>query len=305
MERMNERGSSDEASVIRDHRRQWRSCLYVYPVVARRSRGLSIGVNLNPDKRCNFSCVYCQINRGIRRDLHEVELSFLADELHMALDEAVSGRIWHEKRFFQTPEPMRRINDIALSGDGEPTCLGNFDQAVRIAADVKDEMGLDAVKIVIITNATKLRSEAFGRALPILDAHNGEVWAKLDAGTDERFQCVNRPRGKVALREIVDNITAVAVDRPVVIQSLFFRLDGCPPPEQEVAAYCQRLAEITDAGGHIKLIQVHTIARPPASGAAATLPDDELDAIAERISAAAAPVPVEIHYGQDVKPQSA
>ena len=132
MERMNQRGSSDEASMIRDHRRQWRSCLYVYPVVARRSHGLSIGVNLNPDKRCNFSCVYCQINRGIRRDLHEVELSFLADELHMALDEAVSGRIWHEKRFFQTPEPMRRINDIALSGDGEPTCLGNFDQAVRI-----------------------------------------------------------------------------------------------------------------------------------------------------------------------------
>ncbi|MFW6132705.1 MAG: hypothetical protein ACOC8F_02320, partial [Planctomycetota bacterium] len=55
--------------VTRDHRRQWRDCLYVYPVIARRSHGLSIGVNLNPDKRCNFGCAYCQINRSVERDL--------------------------------------------------------------------------------------------------------------------------------------------------------------------------------------------------------------------------------------------
>ena len=36
------------------HPRDWRHNLYVYPVVSRRSGGVSVGVNLNPDKACNF-----------------------------------------------------------------------------------------------------------------------------------------------------------------------------------------------------------------------------------------------------------
>ena len=49
--------------VLRDHRRDFSDNRYVYPVVSRRSRGVSIGVNLNPDKVCNFDCVYCQVDR--------------------------------------------------------------------------------------------------------------------------------------------------------------------------------------------------------------------------------------------------
>ena len=33
----------------------------VYLVVSARARGLSVGVNMNPDKNCNFSCVYCEV----------------------------------------------------------------------------------------------------------------------------------------------------------------------------------------------------------------------------------------------------
>ena len=38
------------------HSRNWQTNRYVYPVISRRSKGLSIGVNLNPDKVCNFDC---------------------------------------------------------------------------------------------------------------------------------------------------------------------------------------------------------------------------------------------------------
>ena len=44
---MESQGSSPTGPEVRDHRRQWRRCLYVYPVISRRSKGLSIGVNLN------------------------------------------------------------------------------------------------------------------------------------------------------------------------------------------------------------------------------------------------------------------
>src|SRR5438876_12450157 len=36
---------------------------FVYTVISARARGLSVGVNMNPDKFCNFDCAYCEVNR--------------------------------------------------------------------------------------------------------------------------------------------------------------------------------------------------------------------------------------------------
>jgi len=291
------------AGAIRDHRRQWRDCLYVYPVISRRARGLSIGVNINPDKRCNFGCLYCQVDRHIRRNLTEVDLDRLAAELELALAEAAGGRIWAEPQFARTPPQMRRINDIAFSGDGEPTARCEFDAAVKVAADAKAAAGLADVKIVIITNSSHLASPQMARALPILDANNGEIWAKLDAGTQELFDVINRPHPAVRLDDIVSGITAVAVGRAVVIQTLFFRIDGKGPGQAEIAAYAARLREILAGGGRIKLVQLHTIARGPMSPSAGALPDNELDELAQAVRQALPEVHVEAYYGTDAKPQ--
>ena len=286
-----------EPSPLGDHRRQWRDCLYVYPVIARRSGGLSIGINLNSDKRCNYACIYCQIDRHVAGLRHEVQLPVLHDELQLVLTEAVAGRLWNEERFRSTPKKLRRINDIAFSGDGEPTCAAEFDKAVAVAADARKHFQLDRAKLVVITNATHLDSPQFARALPILDANNGEIWAKLDAGTDEYFHQVNRPHPKVPLDQIVADIANVAKGRPVVIQTLFMNVNGSPPPADELAAYCGRLEDILAAGGKIKLVQVHTIARQPAEGYAAPLSGDDLDAIARLVQSQVDGVKVETYYG--------
>lgn len=297
--RMSEFSRPDSRDVIRDHRRQWRDCLYVYPVISRRSGGLSVGVNLNPDKRCNFACLYCQIDRRIDRNLREVDIGVLRRELAAVLEEASSGRIWRERRFAATPPEMRRINDIAFSGDGEPTSLADFDRAVLAAVEAKRQARLPQVKIVVITNASKLDSPQVARSLELLDANNGEIWAKLDAGTQRQFQRISRPQPGTTLQRIIDNITAVARSRPVVIQSLFMRLDGCVPADDELDAYCDRLGEIISAGGHIGLVQVHTIARSPASDRVAALSDRQLDAVAARIRAALGAVDIRTYYGLD------
>ncbi|RPI60880.1 MAG: radical SAM protein, partial [Planctomycetaceae bacterium] len=236
--------NTDVNNLIRDHRRQWRECLYVYPVIARRSRGMSIGINLNPRMECTFACAYCQVDRSVPRGLSEVQLPILRDELLMAMTAAANGGIWREERFRAVPKRLRRVNDIAFSGDGEPTCMKNFDVAVQTAADIKKQMNLADVKIVVITNATQFRSSQFTRALPILDANNGEIWAKLDAGTEEYFQRVNHPAGGITLDSIVDDIAAVAGGRPIVIQTLFMLVDGMPPSEAEIKAYTRRLRKI-------------------------------------------------------------
>jgi wyosine [tRNA(Phe)-imidazoG37] synthetase (radical SAM superfamily) len=192
---------------------------------------------------------------------------------------------------------MKRLNDIAFSGDGEPTCLENFDAAVAAAAEVKARMKLADVKIIVITNASQLRSRQFQAALPILDTNNGEVWAKLDAGSEEYFRRVNRPGPDMTLDGIVEGITAVARGRAIVIQSLFVLLDDQPPPPQEIAACGARLGEIVAAGGKIKLVQVYTVARSPAEPNVSPLIDAQLRAIAETVRKSVPTVAVETYSG--------
>ena len=72
--------------IHRDHRRTFQENLYVYAVVSRRSKGVSIGINLNPDKVCNFDCIYCQVDRTTPAVVRKVDMNRLRDELEDMLD---------------------------------------------------------------------------------------------------------------------------------------------------------------------------------------------------------------------------
>jgi len=183
---MNIESDNGEYSLVTDHRRQWRDCCFVYPVISRRAKGLSIGVNLNIDKNCNFNCVYCQIDRSVHRSIFDVNIHTLGEELRLALSAAVSGRLWTEERFASTPPELQRINDIAFSGDGEPSLIACLPEAVATAGVVLDEMSLTekGVGIVIISNSTNLRTDKMIQVVETLRSHNGRIWAKLDAGTE-------------------------------------------------------------------------------------------------------------------------
>ena len=268
-------------SLHASHPRHWRDNLYVYPVISRRAGGLSIGVNLNPDKACNFDCVYCQVDRGVPSVVRRVDLERLRQELEATLQSALSGGPFADLPFNRVPESERGIRDIAFSGDGEPTLSPEFPEAVRIAADLRQKLGLVQTKIVLITNAAYLDRPSVRAALAVMDANNGEIWAKLDAGTEDHHQRVNRPN--VRLQEVLDNILDAARVRPIVIQSLWASLHGEPPPQSEVEAFARRLASISEDGGQIRLVQVYTVARRPAEPFVDPLPDDMLNLVAQRI----------------------
>jgi wyosine [tRNA(Phe)-imidazoG37] synthetase (radical SAM superfamily) len=250
---------------------------FVYPVLSRRSGGISVGVNLNPDKICNFDCIYCQVDRTRQSETRFVETDALMAELRATLDFVSSGAIYRTEKFRSVPPELRRLNDIAFSGDGEPTTYKNFDELMEQCAEVKAAAGLDDVKMVLITNASMFHRPHVQRGLEILDCNNGEIWAKLDAGTDKYYHLIERT--PIPFRQILDNITSAARVRPLVIQSLFMRVNGEPPTPAELEAFCDRLNEITAAGGKLKLIQIYTIARRPAVSYVAPLEDAEVDAI--------------------------
>jgi wyosine [tRNA(Phe)-imidazoG37] synthetase (radical SAM superfamily) len=280
--------------LVARHSRAWEANRFVYPVLSRRSRGISVGVNLNPDKVCNFDCIYCQVDRSEQSETRFVETRALLTELEAMLRLVTSGELYAAPRFASTPVALRRLNDIAFSGDGEPTTYRNFDEIMAACAAVKDRLGLAEVKMVLITNASMFHREHVRRGLEILDAHQGEIWAKLEAGTEAYYQLVDRT--PIPFRQILDNIAEAARARPLVIQSLFMRVRGEPPSAEELSAFCDRLNEITARGGQLKLVQVYTVARRPAEDFVAPLADEEVDAIVGLVNARTG-LPAAAFYG--------
>ncbi len=279
----------------RQHSRRFEDFKYVYPVLSRRSHGISIGLNVNPDKACNFDCIYCQVDRTTESAVKKFDLPVAEDELSDMLEMVRSGEIAQHPPFNAVPREMLRLNDIALSGDAEPTTLPNFAETIQMIARVKPA---DA-KIVLITDAGGLDRSDVRRGLEIMDANNGEVWAKLDAGTEAYFKVINRT--KIPFGRILKNIAGTAKARPIVVQSLFLKIRGEGPSTEEIGEYCRRLREI----GKIKLVQVYTIARKamtmvdgiPAWEFVSALSNEEVDAITERVRNEAG-VKAESFYGQ-------
>ena len=264
-------------SLHSNHNRIYGSNRFVYPVLSRRSNGVSLGVNLNPDKVCNFDCIYCQVDRTTRSETRFVEMDQLLAELRTTLDFITSGEFFGDGPFKDIPPELKRLNDIAFSGDGEPTTYKNFDEIISACASLKQELELDNVKMVLITNASMFHRDHVKAGLQILDENQGEIWAKLEAGTEAYFQTIDRTSFK--LQEIVDNIAAAAQRRSVVIQSLFMNVNGVAPSNEELLAFCSRLSEIVTAGGAIDHVQVYTVARPPAESFVTALSNSEVDQI--------------------------
>jgi wyosine [tRNA(Phe)-imidazoG37] synthetase (radical SAM superfamily) len=278
----------------RQHARRFEDFRYVYPVLSRRSHGISIGLNVNPDKLCNFDCIYCQVDRTTPAAVTKFDLAVAEEELRAMIDIVQSGEITRYPPFDSVPGDKLRLNDIALSGDAEPTTLGNFSETISMITRVKPK----GAKIVLITDAGGLDRADVKRGLEIMDANDGEVWAKLDAGTEEYFKLINRT--KIPFTRILRNIAACAKARPVVIQSLFMKVYGTGPSAGEITEYCRRLKEI----GDIKLVQVYTTARKPMTmmhGVPAwqfvtALSNAEVDALTERVRSEAG-VRAEGFYG--------
>lgn len=269
--------------LFRAHPRTWREFRFCYPVVSRRSRGLSLGVNLNPDGACNFDCPYCSVDRTRPPAVTAVDEAALAAELSALLDLAASGAIWAEAPFDRAPPELRRLNDIAFSGDGEPTTYAGFARMLEMAGYELDRRGLDGVKVVVITNATLFGQARVREALVALARRPSEVWAKLDAGTEDWYRRVDR--SEVPFDRILANLRDLGRMRPLVIQSMFCRLKGEAPAAAELDAWAARLSALRAGGVQLTRIQVYTTARVTTESWVQPLAPAELEAIAGRVRA--------------------
>lgn len=230
---------------------------YVYPVISRRASGVSIGINLNPNNACNWRCIYCQVPDLTRGSAPMIDLARLEEELRAFLHELLYGRFMLDK----VPPQARRINDIALSGNGEPTSAKEFDQVISLIGQVKKEFPLPKeLKLILITNGSLINRAYVQRGLSHMAEQNGEIWFKLDSVTQQGRSRINNTR--MSLKKMHDNLKLAASLCPTWLQTCVFEIDGMSPPEEEINAYLDFLYGIQQEGILLEGVLLYGLARP-------------------------------------------
>jgi wyosine [tRNA(Phe)-imidazoG37] synthetase (radical SAM superfamily) len=255
---------------------------FVYTVVSARARGLAIGINMNPDKLCNFDCVYCEVNRELPASEWKLNVAVMEEELDKTLFLVRSGKIREHAAYRGLSDELLQLRHVALSGDGEPTLCPNFAEAVQVVVHVRARSPHAFFKLALITNGTGLDLRQVQESLQYFTPDD-EIWIKLDAGTQDHMNRVNR--SEVPLEKVLSNILLVGRQRPVVIQSLFPMAFGQEPPPQEIDEYILRLADLKNAGAHISLVQIYSATRPIAHPDCGHMPLKKLSRISQLIKA--------------------
>jgi wyosine [tRNA(Phe)-imidazoG37] synthetase (radical SAM superfamily) len=255
---------------------------FVYTVISPRARGLSIGINMNPDRFCNFDCVYCEVSRETPAADQKLDVGVMAEELDKTLFLVRSGKIRENAAYGGLSDELLQLRHVALSGDGEPTLCANFAEAVQVVVHARARQPHAFFKLALITNGTGLDLRPVQESLQYF-THDDEIWVKLDAGTQSHMDRVNR--SQVPLEKVITNMLLVGRQRPVIIQSLFPLVAGQEPLAQEIDEYILRLNELKEAGARIALVQIYSATRPTAHSDCGHLPLKKLSRICQQIKA--------------------
>lgn len=275
---------------VTEHSRDSAGLTYVYPVVSRRAGGVSIGVNLNVNNACNWRCVYCQVPQLVRGAPPPVDLARLERELSGFVHAVLHGDFLATR----VPADARRLNDIALSGNGEPTSAKEFGEVVDLIGRIRRDLAVaDTVKTVLITNGSLMHRPSVHAGVGRMAALSGEVWFKVDRATESGMRRINNTRSSMA--RVRGNLAYSTRACPTWIQTCVFAIDGEPPDTSERQAYLDFLQGSLDAGLVLQGVLLYGLARQsfqPEAGRLSALPAEWLESFANQIRTLGLPVRV-------------
>ncbi len=252
----------------------------MYSVLSRRTGGVSVGINLHPNKACNWRCVYCQVP-GLQLGVGPaIDLGLLERELEAELERSSGANSPGV-----TEGPTLRVGDIAFSGDGEPTNSPDFAAAVEVGLSVRARRGLEqAVPLVLITNGSLVDRPKVRPALERLGGHGGRVWFKLDAVSEAAVGRMNSTRQ--APERVQARLLEASRACPTWIQTMLLAFDGPSMDERERERYCEFLHQSLSGGAQLRGVHLYGLARQshqPEAPQLRALPSEELHAFARQI----------------------
>ena len=265
-----------------NHDRDSAALRYVYPVISRRAGGVSVGINLNTNNACNWRCIYCQVPGLTRGTAPKTDLPVLETELRDFLSELLHGDFMQSR----VPKGSRRINDIALSGNGEPTSSNEFRDAITLIASVRSETALpETVKTILISNGSLLYRDEVRQGLRDMAKLNGEVWFKLDRASETAMRLVNDTQ--ISMNKVRDNLVASIACCPTWLQTCWFALDGEPPSRRDEDDYLEFVSSLLRDGHKPQGVLLYSLARPslqPEAPRLSALSEKQLQPFSDRIA---------------------
>ena len=146
---------------------------------------------------------------------------------------------------------------------------------------IRDEVGLAAVPIRLITNGSLADRPYVQTALRSLAAAGGEVWFKLDRVTSAETAVINGVRQSP--ERVLHALDKCAKLVPTWLQTCWFAMDGLPPSREAEDAYCAFLARVATL---VRGVHLYGLARPslqPGAVRISRVCETQLLAFAERI----------------------
>jgi wyosine [tRNA(Phe)-imidazoG37] synthetase (radical SAM superfamily)/predicted Fe-Mo cluster-binding NifX family protein len=223
---------------------------YVFGPVPSRRLGRSLGVDLVPFKTCTYDCVYCQLGHTTFKTAQRrawVPVHKVLAEVRAALG---SEPEW-----------------ITLAGSGEPTLH------CGLGAVIKGIKQLTSTPVAVLTNGSLFWQPQVRDDLAAADL----VMPSLDAPDAALFRRVNRPHHAIGFGRMVDGLGRFRRKFRGLYWLEVFLLDGVTSSDADV----ERLAALAD-GIAPDLVQLNTVARPPAEPTAAGVPAQTLERLAGR-----------------------
>ncbi|MHA1649099.1 MAG: radical SAM protein [Candidatus Helarchaeota archaeon] len=231
---------------------------YVYGPILSRRYGWSLGIDVMPKlKTCTFNCVYCELGKTSTKGY--ASLNFRVEMPPKFKEE------FTEELQAKLVEHASYIRAITFGYNGEPTLNKNLDIILDITRKLRYEAGIEKVPITILTNSSTLGDPSVRKILLNFDI----VIAKLDGGTQEILQYVNRPHYSIPPFDgIVNNLCLLKkemkTDTKLYIQTLLYKVN--PPTSIKSNARGDNVVAIANAINKIQPDQVHvySVAREPA-----------------------------------------
>ena len=236
------------------------------PIHSRRL-GSSLGINVLPttEKICSFNCLYCECGWTLEKNTDSTQfysLKTILDALETKLKKCGEDKI--------------HIDSITFSGNGEPTLHPDFEKIIDGLILIKNHY-YPATPITCLSNSTQLHKESVRKALnrienPIL---------KLDAGTEELFQLINRPIIPISLADVISHLKIFKGN--LIIQTLFLKgtIDGMEfdnTNEADLEKWLHYIKEIEP-----KKVMLYSLDRETPASQLIKISRSQLEIIAERV----------------------
>jgi len=268
---------------VKDHNRNVAGLTYIYPVISRRSGGLSLGINFNTNNACNWRCVYCQVPNLSLGAAPELDFELLETELTFFLQDVLHGDFYD--RFEMEPE-LRVIKDIAISGNGEPTSVKGFAKVIELIIRVTEQAKIPGpFQYVLITNGSLIHHRDVQDGLKLFHQYNGQVWFKLDSATDKGRDLTNH--SALSLQKHTENLLMSARLCSTWVQTCMLQFESgqglVNATEQE--AYLALLQQVTQQVS-LKGVMLYSLAREslqPEANMITSVTEQQLNDFAQRI----------------------